>query len=48
METELVLTGQLHRSNKGLTGIEWCHTEGNWFWLNAIELELNDSLGQLA
>jgi hypothetical protein len=34
--TELLLEGQLHRSNKGEIGIEWKRVAGNDFWLTAV------------
>lgn len=47
-ETELRLTGQLHRSSKGEVSIDWRQAEGTPFWLTAIQANLNDSLREIA
>jgi hypothetical protein len=43
-ETHLILFGQLHRSEKGKVGIEWCRVDGNSFWLYGVESALNELL----
>lgn len=47
-ETELRLTGQLHRSPKNEISVDWRHTEGAPFWLTAIQNNLNESLRLIA
>ena len=47
-ETELKLTGQLHRSTKNEVSVDWHQTEGTPFWLTAIQANLNASLREIA
>lgn len=47
-ETELVLVGQVHRSEKNEVGIDWQRVSGNAYWLAAVENSLNESLQSLA
>jgi hypothetical protein len=47
-ETELKLSGQLHRSSKGEISVDWHQVEGTPFWLSAIQTNLNESLRLIA
>jgi hypothetical protein len=47
-ETELRLTGQLHRSTKNEISVDWRQVEGTPFWLTAIQASLDASLRLIA
>jgi hypothetical protein len=47
-ETELHLTGLLHRSSKNEISVDWRAVEGSPFWLSAIQNSLNESLRLIA
>ena len=47
-ETELHLTGLLHRSSKNEISVDWRPVEGTPFWLSAIQNSLNASLRLIA
>ena len=47
-ETELHLTGLLHRSSKDEISVDWRAVEGSPFWLSAIQNSLNESLRLIA
>jgi hypothetical protein len=46
-EIQLVLVGALHRSAKGLLGVEWTKKEGNSFLLSAVKTQIVESFNSL-
>jgi hypothetical protein len=43
-ETELRLSGQLHKAENGRVGVDWRKLDGHSLWLAAIQAKLSSSL----